>query len=190
MFASLKSLAPALLCCALLAGCSSAPVMQQARPVRETIDSFAFNGRLGVNLGNRAHSMRISWEHMPRADLIGFSSPLGSQLARLRRDAAGASWETGDGERVEAASADELIARLADVPVPVDALALWVRGRVSVDAGVPEVDSLGRLLQASDQGWQVRVLTYESELPNALPRIIEARQGEMKVRLVIEEWTL
>lgn len=189
MFARLTSLAPALLCCALLAGCGSAP-MQQVRPARESIASFAFNGRLGVTLGDRAHSMRISWEHTSRQDQIGFSSPLGSQLALLRRDAAGASWETGDGERVEAASADELISRLADVPVPVDALALWVRGRVSVDADMPEVDPLGRLLQASDRGWQVRVLTYESELPNALPRILEVRQGEVKVRLVIEEWSL
>ena len=108
----------------------------------------------------------------------------------LRRDAAGASWETGDGERVEAASADELIARLADFPVPVDALVLWVRGRVSAAAMTPEFDPLGRLVQASDQGWQVRMLAYESELPNALPRLIEARQGEMKVRLAIEEWML
>jgi outer membrane lipoprotein LolB len=183
------SLFAGLLCCALLAGCGSAPV-QRDRPVRETVASFAFNGRLGVTLGDRAHSMRISWEHTPRQDQIGFSSPLGSQLALLRRNAAGASWETGDGERVEAASADELIARLADFPVPVDALVLWVRGRISAAALKPEFDPLGRLAAASDQGWQVRMVSYESDLPNALPRIIEARQGEMKVRLAIEEWML
>ncbi len=189
MSARFESLFVGLLCCALLAGCGSAP-LQQARPVREAIASFSFNGRLGVTLGDRAHSMRISWDHTPRQDQIGFSSPLGSQLALLRRNATGASWETGDGERVEAASADELIARLADFPVPVDALVLWVRGRVSAVALAQEFDPLGRLVQASDQGWQVRMLAYESELPNALPRLIEARQGEMKVRLAIEEWML
>ncbi|PAS95732.1 MAG: outer membrane lipoprotein LolB [Candidatus Dactylopiibacterium carminicum] len=180
--------AAASLAAGLLFACSTAPVAP--RPERSSLERFVLDGRLAISQPSGANTVRINWDHGARQDRIGFYSPLGSQLALLSRDDAGARWEAADGEVTEAASIDDLVVYLTEFFVPVDALSRWVRGRVSDHARAIGLDAQGRLLQAEDAGWQVRILAYENETPNALPRTLEVRRDGMRVRLVIEEWHL
>ena len=120
---------------------------------------------------------------------MGFSSSLGMVVAELQRDATGARWITADGERYEARSADQLMARITDQPVPIESLSRWVLGRVGRGAAITR-DPMGRLLEAQDEGWTVHVLSYESERPDALPSAIEVEHGALRIRLAIEEWAV
>jgi outer membrane lipoprotein LolB len=174
----------------LLTACASAPPAEiPPRPVRESILAFGLSGRAIIRQGVHADSMRMTWEHTPAQDAMGFSSALGMVVAELQRDASGARWITADGERYEARTADQLLARITDQPVPVDALARWVLGRVG--RGAPAMrDAMGRLVEAIDEGWTVRVLAYESERPEALPSSIEVEHGPLRIRLAIEEWAI
>ncbi|MDB5815651.1 MAG: lolB [Rhodocyclales bacterium] len=182
--------AGALLAVLVLTACASAPPAEiPQRPVRESILQFELSGRAVIRQGARADSMRLTWTHSPAEDAIGFSSALGMVVAELQRDAGGARWITADGERYEARSADQLMARITDQPVPIDALARWVLGRVG--RGAPATrDAMGRLIEGVDEGWTVRVLAYESERPEALPSSIEVEHGPLRIRLAIEEWGL
>ncbi|MDQ7989708.1 MAG: lipoprotein insertase outer membrane protein LolB [Candidatus Dactylopiibacterium sp.] len=182
-----------LLAALLLAACASTPPAPQvpvARPVREALQSFAFNGRVAITQGRSSNTVRIAWEHAPARDVIGFATPLGTVLAELQSTPEGALWTNADGDRYAAPTADRLITRLTDKPVPVNALALWVTGRLSPRAEGVERDALGRLRQASDQGWSVRVTAYESDLPNALPRALDLEYPDLRLRIAIEEWFL
>lgn len=177
----------------LLTACASTPPAPQdlpPRPPRESLHSFAMNGRVAINQGSRSNTVRIAWEHAGENDSIGFASPLGNVLAELQRSSKGARWTTADGELYEARSADRLMARLTDTPVPLDALVLWITGRTTLQAAPVARDPQGRLLSAFDQGWAVRITAYESELPNALPRTLEVEQAGLRLKLVIEEWVL
>lgn len=172
----------------MLCACASAPPAQiPSRPQRESILGFELAGRAIIRQGARADAMRMTWAHSPTEDAIGFSSSLGMVVAELQRDASGARWITADGERYEARSADQLMARLTDQPVPIDSLSRWVLGRVGRGVAATR-DEKGRLLEALDEGWTVRVLAYESELPNALPSSVEVEHGALRIRLAIEEW--
>ena len=73
--------------------------------------------------------------------------------------------------------------------MPINSLALWVLGRVTRGAPVKR-DAMGRLLESLDGGWVVRILAYETELPNALPSSLEVEQGPLRIRLAIEEWAI
>lgn len=182
----------AMLCVLLLAACAStppAPVQIPPRPARDSIQNFGLSGRAIIRQGARADTMRMTWEHTLAEDAIGFSSSLGMVVAELQRNASGARWMTADGERFEARSADQLMARITDQPVPLEALSRWVLGRVGRGAAATR-DSQGRLLEALDEGWAVRVLAYETELPEALPSSIEVEHGALRIRLAIEEWAL
>lgn len=177
----------------LLAACASTPPAPQElppRPQRENLQSFALNGRVAINQGTRSNTVRIAWEHTSESDSIGFASPLGNVLAELQRTPKGARWTTADGELYEARSADRLMARLTDTPVPLDSLVLWITGRVGALAAPVIRDPQGRLLNALDQGWSVHITAYESELANALPRTLEIEQPGLRLKLVIEEWAL
>lgn len=185
-----------LLCVSLLAahlvacgGMATRPDLPP-RPQRESILGFALEGRAAFSQAGRASSIRISWEHTPDADLIGFASPLGSQLAELQRDPRGARLITPDGERYEARSPDQLLARLTETPIPLDSLALWVLGRVGPHAIHLQRDTAGRLQQAEDGAWTIRITAYESEQPNALPILLEIEGQGMRVKLAVEAWQL
>jgi outer membrane lipoprotein LolB len=174
----------------VLAACASAPPAEiPPRPERDTIVNFGLVGRAVIRQGARADSMRMTWEHTTTEDAMGFSTSLGMVVAELQRDANGARWITADGERYDARTADQLMARITDQPVPVNSLARWVVGRVGRTA-VASRDAMGRLLEAEEDGWTVRVLSYESALPNALPAAVEVEHGSLRIRLAIEEWAV
>ena len=182
----------ALLAVLLLTACATTPPPAPEippRPARESILGFGLSGRAIIRQGAHADTMRLTWEHTPDQDAIGFSSSLGMVVAELQRDANGARWITADGERYEARSADQLMARITDQPVPLESLSLWVLGRAGKNANVKR-DEKGRMTEALDEGWVVRVLTYETELPNALPSSIEVEHGTLRIRLAVEEWAV
>lgn len=171
-------------------GLPSEPAALPTRPARDSLDRFTLNGRVAILQGSRSNTVRLSWEHGTGSDTIGFASPLGSRVAELQRGPKGATWIGADGERQDAPSADLLITRLTDTPVPIDALALWVTGRTSPAAGRIVRDAEGRLLSADDQGWQVSITAYESARPDALPRNLEVAFPGLRLKLIVEEWLL
>ncbi|MDP5241152.1 lipoprotein insertase outer membrane protein LolB [Uliginosibacterium sp. 31-16] len=175
----------------LLAACSSQPKPDlPPRPLRDSLQKFTLEGRIAFSQSGRSSTVRLSWEHAPETDLIGFASPLGNQLAELQRDQQGARWTTSDGERYEAHSADQLLTRLTDTPIPLDSLSLWVLGRIGRQGEILERDASGRLLVAIDNNWRVRITAYESEQPNALPKSLEVEGSGLRVKLAIEAWQL
>lgn len=178
---------------ALLAACASTPpvpVTPTARPDRANLADFAFNGRVAILQGSKSNTVRIAWEHRRGTDAIGFASPLGTLLAEMQVTPQGSVWLTADGERYEARTPDRLITRLTDVPVPIDALALWVTGRTTAGATDIVRDPAGRIVSATDDGWTVRITAYESELPNALPRTLDVEHPGLRLKLIVEEWLL
>jgi outer membrane biogenesis lipoprotein LolB len=52
------------------------------------------------------------------------------------------------------------------------------------------VDAAGRLASLSEQGWVIAYLRYESEAPDALPELLQARREDVEVRLKIDGWSL
>jgi outer membrane lipoprotein LolB len=177
----------------LLGACVSTPPAPESippRPARESLQKFGLNGRVAILQGTRSNTVRMAWEHNGKNDAIGFATPLGSLLAELQRNSQGAVWLTADGERYEARSADRLITRLTDAPVPVDALTLWITGRLTASAENIVRDPAGRLMSANDLGWAVRINAYESELPNALPRNLEVEYTGLRLKIIVEEWLL
>ena len=178
---------------ALVAACTSMPEKPKdipPRPTRETIKSFSLNARATIQQGSKANSVRVLWEHGPFNDSIGFASPMSGMIAELQRTPDGARWMTAEGEEFFDRNPDKLIARLTDTPVPIADLALWVTGQTTPGATDIERDANGRLLHAQDKGWQIRVLSYETNLPNAMPSVMEVESGALRIRLAFEEYLL
>jgi outer membrane lipoprotein LolB len=172
------------LCC-LLPACTT-PIRQTApRPERAAITQFHLDGRLAITHAGESNTVRMSWDHSQSADLIGFSGPLGNRLAELRRDTSGAHWTDSSGETTNAGSADELIADLTNLQLPLQKLAEWVVGRVGADASV-RTDPNGRLLGAIDEGWTIRFTRYENDTQNALPTLLDVEGKGLRVKLAIE----
>ncbi len=175
---------------ALTAGCATLqPAATQARPAREAIEAFRIEGRIAVRRAGESFSAGIDWRHDAQSDEIVVSGPLGQGLARLTSGGGVALLETADQKRYVAADLDGLSEKVFGTPLPVSGLGRWVLGR-SAFGGVARVDAAGRLAGLSEQGWVIDYLRYESEAPDALPELLQARREDVEVRLKIDDWGL
>jgi outer membrane lipoprotein LolB len=175
---------------ALTAGCATLPdpAATAARPPREAIESFRIEGRIAVRRAGESFSAGIAWRHDMHSDEIVVSGPLGQGLARLTAEQGAALLETSDQKRYVAADLEGLSEQVFGTRLPVGGLGRWVLGR-SAFGGAARLDAAGRLAGLSEQGWTIEYLRYESEAHDALPELLQARRGNVEVRLAIDRWT-
>lgn len=159
-----------LLACAWLAGCAATP--SAVPPVSLAgKESFAFSGRLSVRQGETQHHLRIDWRHSPDDDEILLSTPFGQGVAEIVRNPGGARLLLADGRVFEAADWGELTERLFAVRLPLTASARWL------------LDD-----RAETGDWRVWVLQRLEDRPDGPPTLVEAEQGEINLRLRIDDW--
>jgi outer membrane lipoprotein LolB len=139
------------------------------------LPSFASSGRISLRQGERSDHLQFDWRHASGRDVVLFSTPLGQGLAELGRDAGGA-WLRVPGEALRRApDLEALTQMLFGAPLPLDALAEWLRGaRPGPDGDV--------------EGWRIAVPESVPWRQHRLPRRLEARRDDIELRIVIDEW--
>lgn len=175
---------------ALLAGCALQPAAQHmSLAERERVAAFELEGRISANDGERAANGTLLWSHAPGRDEWTVLSPLGQIVAQVVATTDGAMLRSADGQRVDAADAAELLPRVLGVPAPAGHLADWVQAIPAPGARVLGVDAVGRPLRVADSGWIIDYPAYADDAPDAIPRRIDARWGEARLRIVVDAWT-
>lgn len=133
------------------------------------------------------HSLsgQLEWKHLPESDDLLFLDPLGQGVARLQRDAGGATLTEANGRAHTADSADSLLERALGFPLPFDDLIAWSTARPGPGALV-ERDAEGRPYRVRESGW---LLVYRYDGDHPLPSRLDASlDNRLKLRLVVESW--
>ena len=203
---ALRSAAPyfvLLLSLALLAGCATTPT-RPAVPAAsaEVLDSqrgqvveWNLAGRIAVSNGRDGGSGRIDWQQDSGSYVISLSAPVTRQGWRLSGDATHARLDGIKGGPREGADAESLLREATGWEIPVGALGHWIRGIGAAEHEFGPVnvsygpDNLP--LQLQQAGWSVEYAGW-MPVPNGpvLPTRLVATQGQAKVRLVMDAWTL
>jgi len=150
---------------------------------------------VAVSKGKDGGSGRIDWKQDGRRYVVELSAPVTRQSWKLTGDThseagrlEGLSGGPRDGE-----DAQQLLLEATGWDIPVNQLPEWIRGLVAGDAAGPEKverDGEGRPRRMQQMGWQVQYLDWypaDAGRP-ALPRRIEASNGDAKVRLLVDQW--
>jgi outer membrane lipoprotein LolB len=182
------------LCALLLAGCATRPVLPpdqqtliRARARDDHGAAFSLSARFVVKGPDQTASASLDWQHSSESDELQINGPLGKVLALLNRDAGGVRL-TDDRQRVtQAATLDELAYAAFGADIPLNGAAYWVTGRAG-RALVMSRDVAGRLSVLSERGWRIEFVEYEDDSAEALPRLIEASDGEHSFRLLVDAW--
>ncbi|WP_306477534.1 lipoprotein insertase outer membrane protein LolB [Methyloversatilis sp.] len=182
-------------CAATLSACATRPpvsldehglIRSMARDERAA--AFSLSGRFVVKGPDQSASASLDWQHAQDRDELQINGPLGKVLAQLTRDASGVRL-VDDGQRVtRAATLDELARAAFGADIPLTGAAYWVTGRPG-GASVTSRDGTGRIAALTERGWRVEFVRYEDDSADALPRLIEASDGEHSFRLLIDEWS-
>jgi len=179
-----------LLAVSLLAGCASSPPVQLAH--RDNIRDFALEGRFALRITLSGQAVqnsggRLSWTHQNLSDRVLLSNPLGYGVAEIETTPEISRLRTADGKTSESSDPDSLIEEVTGQRLPVSRMPAWLLGRSGGKARI-EVDALGRPARLTEDGWQVDY-SFADDSPSALPaRLTLTRDGEIELRLRIEEW--
>lgn len=164
----------------LLAACAEVPQgSDSGQLLGPAVKHFIAEGRIALREGERRDHLRFRWEHTPESDALLLMSPLGQGLAELTRDATGARLVQPHQAAIAAADLRQLAQQVFALPLPLEAVADWLRGARPELAG--EID-----------GWRVAIT--ESSVPMAgntrLPRVMEAARGDVEFKLIVDNWEL
>jgi outer membrane lipoprotein LolB len=191
----------ALLGALLLTACGRVPVRPAAEDgalayeQRATLvgawPEWGLSGKISLDDGAEGGSGRLNWSVRPGISELDFRAALGRGAWRLSIRPELAILTEANGDRQIAPDADFLVRERLGWSVPVDALAWWVRGLAApgvVEAR--ELDEAGLLVSLQQFGWTVEFDRYDSQALTAMPRKLNAKSQDYRVKLAISQWRI
>ncbi len=160
----------------MLSACAEFPSLSDAQlGLGPPLPSFTAEGRISLRRDEQRDHVRFRWEHAPQRDVVLLMSPLGQGLAELTRDAAGARLLRPHQPVLTAVTLAQLAERVVGAPLPLEALADWLRGAQPALSGTAD-------------GWQIAILDTSIFRQSRLARVLQARRDNEELKLVVESW--
>lgn len=165
------------------------PEWEVRKAVLQDMDQWSFSGRIGVSAGAEGFNGKLSWRQDGTVFRARISGPIG----------VGAVFINGSGPEVTVTDNEGTVTRLVDAEadlramygwtIPVSSLRYWALG--VPDPATPadtDIDIEGQLVHLVQRGWQVDISQYRAAAGQSMPRRLNAVNGDVKVRLVVDEW--
>lgn len=160
----------------LLGACAEMQeTLDAAQTVGPPLQRFSAEGRISLRQGDRRDHLRFRWEGAENSDVVLLMSPLGQGLAELARDAGGARLTQPNQAVIKADSLPQLAQRIFGAPLPLEAMADWLRGARPALSGEVE-------------GWRVVISETSAYRQHRLLRVIEARREDVEFKLLVDDW--
>jgi outer membrane lipoprotein LolB len=160
----------------------------------DSLTGWHVNGRLGLTHADEQVALTINLRQFDaerwRLNLHG---PIAGGSVRLDGERGQVVMRTADGRQQTAADGRTLLLSETGHDLPAEALAAWLQGRHWAPAGAPQhvtLDALGRPERLEQLGWEVSYGLYREvhAIGVAVPHRVDARRGELGVRVVVAEW--
>ncbi len=183
---------------ALITGCAvHLPATIHGTPDRAlqarlaTISHWQLEGKLAVRSPQQSESARVQWLQDADSFDIHLSGPAGLKATHIYGMPGGVRFEQGE-RRESAGSAEVLSERLIGWPLPATEMTWWLRG---LPAGNHPPDAIrydteGWLAELEQGDWTIHFSDYRMVDGTALPGRIEAVRDDVKITLVIKQWTI
>ncbi len=186
----------------LVSACTTLPKQSEKPPATSTaihqqhlaklnaIKSFSLKGRLGVVTQKQGFSGSINWQHATQNDNIDVYSPLGGQLANIKKDAQGVTLTTQEGRNITAKTAESLTESSLGFKLPLAGLSDWALGKPSLSTiDASSWDDQGRILTLQQDGWDIAYENYADNNGVSLPNKVVLKSEQLNLKLLIENWS-
>jgi outer membrane lipoprotein LolB len=191
---------PFLIILALLTACASQQAVnedtkQQSWLIHqaqvENFTNWDLSGRLSIQTENDAWSASLQWQQDSQEYYMRLTAPLGRGTYEIYGNNEEVFLRTGKNEVHKASDPKTLMDTNFGWYVPIDGLFYWIRGlpdyRHKIDRlSLNNDGSLEELLQS---GWLINYTRYTDHGAYTLPGRISLENKQLKLRLVIREWS-
>jgi outer membrane lipoprotein LolB len=155
------------------------------------LDNWTISGRLGIQSESEGWHVSFRWRQGMENYSIALSDPLGQESAELQGDSQGVTLLLANGRSVSAVDPEELLSQQLGWRMPIQGLYYWVRGLPQPNAAETHgLDDEGRLQWLDQSGWHITYRRYGDFSERSLPTKIFLDSSALKLRLVIDEWTV
>lgn len=168
-----------------------AETLWQARQQQQAeMGDWAFRGRTVIIQGKEGWNAGISWQEQGENYRIKLSGPFAQGGIILDGNDRQVTLTLDDGEKMTAATPEQLLAEAMGWSLPVSALRDWVRGipysHLPVDS--QQLDAKGRLTLLKQAGWEIEFLRYVPFEKYSMPSKVFMKHADLSVRLVVSDW--
>ncbi|MDP1766306.1 MAG: lipoprotein insertase outer membrane protein LolB [Methylotenera sp.] len=162
---------------------------EQHQEALKTIVQFTLKGRIGVQADGKGFSGSLDWQHNKANDEIALYSPLGGQVASIKKTLDKVTLEDAKGNNISAADTETLTQKALGWQLPLSGLADWSLGRPTNSAIQASTwDEQGYLSSLKQDGWEIEYQNYANQNGHVLPSKIVLRRDKVNLKLLIENW--
>jgi outer membrane lipoprotein LolB len=187
----------------LLSSCVSTPKIHPVENVKSqalqqqhlqtiaNIQQFTLKGRIGVQTEGKGFSGGLNWQHVNSNDDISLYSPLGGQVASIKKTSDSVTLQDTKGNTLSAADAETLTQKALGWKLPLAGLVDWSLGRPN-NSPIQSItwDELGRLNTLKQDGWDIEYQNYVDNSGIFLPSKILLKSEKVNLKLLVENWNL
>ncbi|MGI9205338.1 MAG: lipoprotein insertase outer membrane protein LolB [Woeseiaceae bacterium] len=153
-------------------------------------DEWEFAGRIGVSAGSEGFNGKLWWRQDGVVFRARISGPLGVGTIFINGDRRELTLTDRDGVVTEMEDAEFDLRERYGWTIPVSSLRYWALGIPDPTSESSEIlNDDGMLATLAQQRWQVTFAQYAEGGGQMMPRRLTAVDDDIKVRLVIDDWT-
>ncbi|MGC9456027.1 MAG: lipoprotein insertase outer membrane protein LolB [Halothiobacillaceae bacterium] len=156
----------------------------------ESLTDWAVDGRAAIRSPEGGGSVQLRWVQVGVHFDMLVSAPLGQGSLRLTGKPGDVLVVDATGSRLRTSDLDAVLREQTGWPVPVAALPDWIRGLPGPEASDFELDPRGRITRIQQGPWRIELDRYRNENGYMLPGRLLAESGELRLRLIIDQWRL
>ncbi len=172
----------------------TSPQWQQHQQSVAKISQYETRGAFAYLSDSQKVYARFNWQQTaPDRYRLLLTNPLGS--TELQLDAQGSVVQLVDnkGKRYVSNDAEKMISQLTGMDIPLENLRKWMMGLPgdATDYALNDQYQLRELnYSRNGQNWKVSWQDYDSKTSPALPSNLELREGDQRIKLRMDSWTV
>jgi outer membrane lipoprotein LolB len=188
----------------ILSACESLPVSPEQSPEQQqavvvqreaqlaAVNNWEMNGRISLVTDAEAWSGQLYWQQSAASDyFIQFNAPSGQGAMRLLGSNDGVELLLANGQSYSAKDAATLLRQETTWDIPIEGLWYWIRGLPDPQLPVKlTLNPQGSIQDMKQNGWHVQYERYQQYGTYSFPRKIVIQHEDMKIRLIVTQWTV
>lgn len=189
----------ALVACAFVAGCRTAPPKTVIGPgadapwpaqraALEKLQRYALDGRVAVAAQGEGFSATLRYAQLPRSAHFSLEGPLGIGGMRVQFTEDDLEITTSRGTKLEGSEARAELERRLGFQLPMAQLRWWLLGLPAPGQAAVDADEAGQIRGFSQDGWQVSIQSRIAGLGFALPQRLTAEREGARLKLLVQNW--